>query len=459
MYVPVLIIGSGIAGLSVAYNLTKNNIKNIVVTKEGNYLKSNSAIAPANMRLFNNYINGVTSYMNQCNGNYETINSIYSNQDMLIETLNELNIEMEQTSIGIIPKTEVELGGQLLLKKMYSNVKNVLNNTFLIDIKKHEKYIECLLYHKEEKWIHINCNAIVFATGGIASVFKHNDNSNSATGECTYILQKETNKLKGISTIMFHPFGIEEGKRILTGDIVSYTEKIYQKNSNGNIEELYLNPEVMNAIRTNKYHSNEMFYNILSIFYNKDIYLKLREEFDITLFKKYNYNKEILVDNLIHIQPTAHYTSGGIVVDKYFKVDERIFANGEIVFDGTKGIGRIPGHAFTSSIIGGRIISNEIQKIKFNVIENETKFDIEKKIVKNDERDYFKIKSVYDKTLLDVQKMFFKQSYESNLESEIKKSIELIYNNIKSIKELNIYYRINLLYEIVKDLKIKRHKE
>ena len=63
------------------------------------------------------------------------------------------------------------------------------------------------------------------------------------------------------------------------------------------------------------------------------------------------------------------------------KSNERIFANGEIIYDGNKGIGRIPGHPFTSSIIGGRIIANEIQKMKFEEIYDITKFDIEKKIV------------------------------------------------------------------------------
>ena len=70
MYIPVLIIGSGIAGMSVAYNLKKRNIKNLIITKEKNYMKSNSTIAYANMRLFENTPDGIQLYMNECNGNY-----------------------------------------------------------------------------------------------------------------------------------------------------------------------------------------------------------------------------------------------------------------------------------------------------------------------------------------------------------------------------------------------------
>ena len=455
MYIPVLIVGSGIAGLSVAYNLNKKNIKNLVITKEANYLKSNSIIAPANMRLFKDFIKGIEFYMNQCNGNYETVSSIYSNQDFLIETLNELNIEVKKTPMGIIPQNSRELGGQILLKKLFCYVKNILTNTLLIDIKKHEKYIECLAYNDKEKWMHINCGAIVFATGGFASIFDYNDNANSATGECTYIIQKETNKLKGMSTIMFHPFGIENGKRILTGDIVSCIENIYYKNTNGNMELLDLELEVLDAIKSNKYHSSEMFNKILHSFYNKDIYIKLKNEFDIDILKEHRLPKKILVNNMIHIHPTAHYTSGGIVVDKSFKADERIFANGEIIYDGNKGIGRIPGHPFTSSIIGGRIIANEIQKMKFEEIYDITKFDIEKKIVQNNEYNYLKTKKIFEESLKKVQSILLKNGDKEKLENQIKNQLDYIYRDIKCLKELMIYYRMNLLYEIIKDIEIK----
>ena len=63
MYTPVLIIGSGIAGMSVAYNLKKYNINYTIITKTDNYLKSNTIIAPANMRVFEDYEQGINLYM------------------------------------------------------------------------------------------------------------------------------------------------------------------------------------------------------------------------------------------------------------------------------------------------------------------------------------------------------------------------------------------------------------
>ena len=37
------------------------------------------------------------------------------------------------------------------------------------------------------------------------------------------------------------------------------------------------------------------------------------------------------------------------------------------------------------------------------------------------------------------------------VKKEIEKSIDIIYNHICSVKLLNLYYRMNLLYEIVKE--------
>ena len=142
--------------MSVAYNLKKRNIPNLVITKEKQYMKSNSIIAPANMRLFENPADGIQFYLNECNGNFETINSIYSNQSILIETLAELQINVRRTSIGIIPEENTKFGGQLIVNKLSEHVDRILTDTLLIDFKINTKYIECLFYHCERKFFTIN---------------------------------------------------------------------------------------------------------------------------------------------------------------------------------------------------------------------------------------------------------------------------------------------------------------
>ncbi len=458
MFIPVLIIGSGIARMSVALNLSKKNIDYLVITKASNYLKSNSILAPANMRYFDDYEKGINIYMEQCEGNYETINSIYSNQKYLLETLNELKIKFKKTPIGVMPiNNENETAGAFLIKKLKNNVKNILTETYLVDIKIHENYVECLTFNKNKGFININCGVLVVSSGGFANLFKFNDNSCTATGEVTYLLHKYTNKLKGISTIMFHPFGVQEGKRMLTGDIVSQLENIYEKDINGNFVPLKIKEETLLAIKNNSYHNNKIFTNILRTIAEKEVYLKFEEGFNVKQkLLDLGYSLKIIVNNnMIKINPTAHYTSGGLLTNKSFQVTDRIFANGEVIFDGSKGIGRLPGHPFSSAIISSKIIADTIEKMQIEEFEKESKFDIIDKIKSFDEdvsNEYEKILRFYAKetaSLLMLENIDKKKYLK--IKEKLQNTLKEIEINIKSIKNLNIYYSMNLIYKIIEE--------
>ena len=455
MYTPVLIVGSGIAGLSVAYNLKKYNIENTIITKADSYIKSNSIIAPANMRVFENYEEGIKLYMNQCNGNIDMIKSIYYNQNYLLETLENLEIKLKKTPIGVMPENNEIKGGYQIIKKLDKNLENIMTSTLLLDIKINDTHIECLLYNKEKGFTKINCSILVFSVGGFANIFKYNDNSNTARGDSLYILQKETEKLRGISTIMFHPFSINQGKRILVGDIVSSLENIYEKDINGNLKILNMPKETLEAIKYNAYHNNEMFSGILKVFKDKEVYLKFADEDAIKeKLKKHGYSPSILKENMINVMPTAHYTSGGFEVNKDFKVAERIFANGECVFDGDKGIGRIPGHPFTSAIVSGKIIAEQIKNMKMDEINEQTNFIIEEQIKNNDESNYEANNKILEYFSEKVSDLYLKDISTSEIEkinSHLSAEIARLEKTMKCVKELQIYYSLKLLSEVIKE--------
>ncbi len=464
MYIPVLIVGSGIGGMSTAYYLKKKNISYVVITKERKYQNSNSTIAPANIRIFDDSKYGVEWYMQQCNGNLDTIKAIYDNQVYITDLLKELKIETRNTNIGVIPNEKH--GGKIIIEKLYKQTKeNILTNLLFIDFKSYKNYTKCLLYNQvNNQYINVICNALVVATGGFSSIFKYNDNSNVATGESIYLLDRETNCLKGTSTIMVHPFGILNGKLILTGDIVSQLEKILYENEEGKLKELKLKEEVFKAIKEDNYRSNEMFCELLQAFREKKVYLRFPENEEIkNRLKNKGLSQKLLKENIIKITPTAHYTSGGIVVDKNFKVQDRIFANGEIIFDGDKGIGRLPGHPFACAIIGGKIIANEIEKLKINEISDDTQFEIIYKISKNNEKNYETIKKIYLEYLEKISNIIF-EKFEEQTKNEIdletmKKDISNVFEKTHSVKELQLYYRLNLLYKIVEDFRKKEGKK
>ena len=74
---------------------------------------------------------------------------------------------------------------------------------------------------------------------------------------------------------------------------------------------------------------------------------------------EYGFNPSIVVGKRIKVSPTVHYTSGGIEVNtKGMAVGvDNLYVVGEAQFNGSRGVGRMPGQAFASGIVFGKIIA------------------------------------------------------------------------------------------------------
>ena len=210
---------------------------------------------------------------------------------------------------------------------------------------------------------------LVLATGGYGAIFSFNDNHIAATGEGILLAKSTGAKLKGMSTVMYHPWSVLNGKKILVGDIVALSGgKVIDDDG----KQLIKDEKLVSAIKNNSYH--EMFRDILEkefeiIKNGKRMYLDLRcldEEYVKNMLKLHGYTPEILVNGLIQIYPTVHYTSGGVVVDGNCQAVNvpNMYVVGEAQFNGDKGCGRLPGQAFTSAIVCGKIISDAIKATK-----------------------------------------------------------------------------------------------
>ncbi|MBZ6453237.1 MAG UNVERIFIED_CONTAM: aspartate oxidase, partial [Paenibacillus polymyxa] len=70
----------------------------------------------------------------------------------------------------------------------------------------------------------------------------------------------------------------------------------------------------------------------------------------------------VVKNKRIKITPTMHYSSGGIEINANAEVINlnRVFATGEAQFNGDLGMGRIPGQAFASGIVFGKLIADKI---------------------------------------------------------------------------------------------------
>ncbi|WP_252508890.1 FAD-binding protein [Paenibacillus peoriae] len=370
-YTPILIIGTGISGLTAAYYLSKNNIKYTIVTKKNAPKQSNSFLSAANTRVpSENEINNIINLtIDKCGADRSVIEALYRNSNIIINFFEELGIPYEKTSFGIMPECLIKShGGKKLINCLLQHIEQPMCNKILIHLEKYDQGIIAIFYDiQSDQFIRIFTNYLVLATGGYAGQFCFNDNSPGSTGETLILAKKIGARLKGMSTVMCHPWSIYNGRQILLGGVVSLSQgKIIDEDGVQLLKDKY----ICDAIARDDYH--EMIDEILKfqlecIKQKKDMYLDMSHADENVLnekFKKYGFSPKVVKNKRIKITPTMHYSSGGIEINANAEAINlnRVFATGEAQFNGDLGIGRIPGQAFASGIVFGKLIADKIAK-------------------------------------------------------------------------------------------------
>ncbi|WP_233277527.1 FAD-dependent oxidoreductase [Paenibacillus durus] len=368
-YTPILIVGTGISGLAVAYYLSKNHMKYTIVTKKNAPKQSNSFLSAANTRVpSENEINDLINLtIDKCGADRPVIETLYRNSGIIIDFFEELRIPYEKTSFGIMPECLIKShGGKKLINGLLQHIEQPMCNKILIHLDKSDHGIIALFYDTQsDQFISIYTNYLVLATGGYAGQFSYNDNSPGSTGEAHILAKKIGARLKGMSTLMCHPWSIYNGRQILLGGVVSMSQgKIVDKEG----VQLLKDDHISDAIARDDYH--EMIDEILKfqldcIKQKKEMYLDLSHVDENLLnekFKKYGSSPNVVNNKKIKITPTMHYSSGGIEINANAEVINlnRVFVTGEAQFNGDLGMGRIPGQAYASGIVFGKLIADRI---------------------------------------------------------------------------------------------------
>ena len=370
-YAPVLIIGTGIGGLTAAYYLSKNNIDYIITTQGKVPKNSNTYISNANTRVPEEAKKKefIELTIEKCGANRSIIETIYNNSDLVKTFYQEINIPVKKTVFGVMPlSSKKSHGGKIIVDSLLKKIRNPLCNYYLISLERKDHYIHALFYDTQtDKFKSIISNYLIIATGGYGSLFSNNDNANSATGEALILAKNIGANLKGMSTVMFHPWSIYKGKQILVGEIVSLCGgKVVTDN---NIE-IFQDEKIQRQIANNDYH--ESFKEILEAEFKvlkekRNLYLDLSNISESSLKEKlreHGFSPNTVIDNKIKVGPTIHYTSGGIEVNTLGRSIEveNLYVIGEAQFDGNIGVGRMPGQPLASAIVFSYIVANQISK-------------------------------------------------------------------------------------------------
>ncbi|MFT4311822.1 MAG: FAD-dependent oxidoreductase [Candidatus Woesearchaeota archaeon] len=326
----VLIIGSGIAGSSLAYQLGKRDISYVHVCDTRNPLANTSSKSYGHCRIVKKPEQLYEFSQQSLNCSKNEL-SYYKDSPLVEKFFEELDIDFLTKSFGIIPKEQKPRGGHLILKRLQQQIRPIHTDNHIISVQEFSHHAQATtentLYEAEY---------IVLAIGGFAPYLHLSDAVKYQGDE---LFTASDSSVEHRDSFFIHPFGYLNGRDVLTGKEV---QRGIFKTRTG---EQFFSSELEKHLRADTYH--EIFPKIVE-------QMNARECFFTS--KHFNGGKPL------EVRPVFHYTSGGFRTDPNHLIvpHKRIFSLGECEVDGSKNGGRLPGMPFTKSIIGAIHVANYI---------------------------------------------------------------------------------------------------
>lgn len=397
-YSDVLVLGTGIAGLTAAIEAADKGLKVHVLTKNDDPAESNTLYAQGGIvgpsdddtpELLSADILKAGSYMN----NREAVDLISSEgpritKKFLVDRIGvdfsrqeddsfELTREGAHSVRRILhsrDKTGFAISGAL--RKAVSEHENIelFTSTMALDLitnchnsmDSQERYrkkkvigayaLEC----SSEKVITFFAPSVLIATGGVGAVYQHTSNPSSATGDGIAMAYRSGAAVINAEYLQFHPttlfhrdsenFLISESLRGEGAILLNRKRKAFMSRYNKELKDLAPRDEVSRAI-----------YNEMELTGSSCVYLDARGIDNINLKERfpqiYGTCKELEIDirkDLIPVVPAAHYFCGGIKADLDGKTEiEGLYAAGEAACTGLHGANRLASVSLLEGVVAG----------------------------------------------------------------------------------------------------------
>jgi len=220
-----IIIGSGIAGLNLALNLSKKG-KVLVVTKkkaiESNTNRAQGGIAAVLAKTddFQKHVKD-TLEAGCYHNNKKAVDFVIKRGPQVIRKLIKLGLDFSTSNdridlgkegghserriahIGDFTGREIE---KILVKKVKENPNiKIRENTFALDLITKNKKCHGVQIIKRGQIENIYASAVIIATGSIGQIYKYTTNSRISTGDGIAMAVRAGCKIKDLEFIQFHP--------------------------------------------------------------------------------------------------------------------------------------------------------------------------------------------------------------------------------------------------------------
>lgn len=488
----VLIIGSGIAGVSSAISAKEfDKSLRVGVLSKSNPTNAQSSMAQGGINAKISNKDSIEEFIEDTLksaknlGDREAIEFMCKNSKSAIEWLDSLGVAFSRDGDNLAQRG---LGGasfkracycqdytglkilQALFDRALSLDIEFLSGKFLLDLAIQNSRVDgAIVLDIESSNVEgISAKSTVLATGGYSRVYgEFSTNSQEATGDGVIVAKRAGCKVSDMEFIQFHPTGLKSSSILISESARGEGGVLIDSKKERFIDELATRDEISRAIYSKIQKREEVFLDISHL--NPEFLSKNLPQ-EIKLAKLY---EDIdALSEPIPIKPVAHYSMGGVEVDIESKTNiEALFAIGEVANSKVHGANRLGGNSLLEAVVFGRASGVNLAKVAksksdFKDIDiTKSRESIERLFTQNSDINFYDLKNRLSKVMYeDVGVIRTKEGLNRAL--EFLNSIDL---NFLSISDKSRLYNSELieflefrnLVEIAKlvvDFSLKRDK-
>ena len=377
----VIIIGTGVAGLFAALNLSKDK-KVLVVTKtiadeSDSFLAQGGICVQRDDDDYDSFIEDTLKA-----GHYEndrnSVAIMVKQSRAIINDLLNIGVEFDRDNSGFSytkegahskprilhhkDKTGKEISSKLLEKVRQLNNVEILENTLLLDIlADNNQCYGVVVRDKDNTLRNLYAHFTIFATGGIGGLYEKSTNYPHLTGDAIAIAIRHNIRLKNINYIQIHPTALYTelpGRAFLISESVRGEGAVLlDKEGNRFTDELRARDIVAKKIHEQMDKDNtKHVWLYLDGHVKGDIAKRFPSIYERCLQEGYDITKE-----RIPVVPAQHYFMGGIEVDTQSKTSmDNLYAVGETSCNGVHGKNRLASNSLLESLVFSKRAAHDI---------------------------------------------------------------------------------------------------
>lgn len=368
----VLIIGSGIAGMSAALEVMKNGKQPLLVSKSSLGKASNTYLAGGRFAFATEGFTAQTHMEKTLQAGRgmnepELVRAFIEDAPSMVHELRQMGMRGVFHSRGFYARHNSIVGGQEVASTLVRACKKagvaLLEGFMVTDLIADDKACYGALgFQKGGEVFGLRSGCVLVATGGAGSIYAQNDNAPGLTGDGFALGMRAGLELMDMEFVQFYPLGYvgSKGARSIVPSLFADLGKIINRLGE-DIKEKYRIYDKPIAI-VSRDRLAQAFYKEIAQGNGIDnaLLLDMRdvEKSEIlsddrirALFKRwFRFNVEP-----IKITPTCHYNMGGLMIDASCRTAlPGLLAAGEVV-GGIDGANRMGGNALSSSLVFGAI--------------------------------------------------------------------------------------------------------